>query len=172
MAFPRLVEGRAGSPVQVVLYEDLQCKDCAWLRRRLDDRLLPVYGDKVAFEHREFPLAKHNWAREAATAARWFGRHSPEAGAAFRRELLADLQAVTLETLPDWIVAFADRHGLTAPIAADREQAAAAVEADFQQGLQQNVEKTPTMIVGESVFVEWIVIAEVEAAIEEALATV
>jgi len=172
MAFPRLVEGRAGSPVRVVVYEDLQCKDCAWLRRRLDDRLLPAFGDRVAFEHREFPLAKHNWAREAAIAARGFGRQSAEAGAAFRREVLAELQSLTLESLPDWVKDFSQRHGLVMLTLADREEAAVAVEADLQEGLRQNVEKTPTLIVGESVFVEWIVIDEVEEAIAEALATV
>ena len=163
------MEGQAGSSVTVIVYEDLQCKDCAWLRRRFDERLLPEYGDQVAFEHREFPLAKHNWAREAAIAARWFGKQSVEAGSAFRREVLAELNTITLESLPVWIQGFAERHNLPMLSNADREEAGLAVELDFQEGIEQNVEKTPTLIVGESVFVEWIVIDEVVQAIEDAL---
>ena len=40
----------------------------AAFRRMLDEKLLPKYGDEVAFVHRDFPLAKHAWARQAAAA--------------------------------------------------------------------------------------------------------
>ncbi|NWF85183.1 MAG: thioredoxin domain-containing protein, partial [Bryobacteraceae bacterium] len=59
---PTRVEGNPSSPVRVVIYEDLQCSDCAAFRKMLDEKLLPRYGSKVAFEHRDFPLAKHSWA--------------------------------------------------------------------------------------------------------------
>ena len=36
-----IVEGRADSPVRVVIYEDLQCPDCAVFRRMMDEKLLP-----------------------------------------------------------------------------------------------------------------------------------
>ena len=63
------VEGRADSTVRAVIYEDLQCPDCAAFERMLNEKLLPQYGGKVAFIHRDFPLAKHAWARRAAIAA-------------------------------------------------------------------------------------------------------
>jgi protein-disulfide isomerase len=72
MAAERFIEGTANSPVKVLIYEDLQCPDCADLRHMLDDRLLPKYGSRVTFEHRDFPLTKHAWARKAAVAARFF----------------------------------------------------------------------------------------------------
>jgi len=67
-----LIEGNPSSQVRVVAYEDLQCPDCAVYRRMMDERLLPAYRDKVAFEHRDFPLPRHTWARKAAIAARFF----------------------------------------------------------------------------------------------------
>ena len=61
-----LIEGAAKSPVRVLIYEDLQCPDCADFRQMMDTHLLPKYGATVTFEHRDFPLAKHAWARKAA----------------------------------------------------------------------------------------------------------
>ena len=63
-----LVEGLAESKVRVLIYEDLQCPDCAAFRRMMDEKILPRYQDRVAFVHRDFPLAKHAWARKAAVA--------------------------------------------------------------------------------------------------------
>src|ERR1700720_2009858 len=75
-----LMEGAAQSTVQVLIYEDLQCPDCADFRRMLDTRLLPRYAATVRFEHRDFPLAKHAWARRAAIAARFFEETRPGLG--------------------------------------------------------------------------------------------
>ena len=36
-----VVEGLAESKVRVLIYEDLQCPDCAEFRRMMDDKLLP-----------------------------------------------------------------------------------------------------------------------------------
>ena len=64
-----VIEGALQSPVRVLIYEDLQCPDCTDFRRMLDTQLLPRYAAKVRFEHRDFPLAKHVWARKAAISA-------------------------------------------------------------------------------------------------------
>jgi hypothetical protein len=80
-----LVEGNAKSKVRVVVYEDLQCPDCAVYRKMMDEKLLPEFGAQVAFEHRDFPLPKHKWARKAAIAARFFAATKPETAVAFRR---------------------------------------------------------------------------------------
>ena len=64
-----MIEGNPKSNVRVVIFEDLQCPDCAVFRKMLDEKLLPKYKATVAFEHHDFPLAKHSWARQAAVAA-------------------------------------------------------------------------------------------------------
>ena len=82
-AAQHLIEGLAQSPVRVIVYEDLQCPDCADFRVMLDEKLLPRFASTVRFEHRDFPLAKHAWARKAAIAARFFDRS--EATKTFKR---------------------------------------------------------------------------------------
>jgi protein-disulfide isomerase len=79
-----MIEGNPNSNVRVLIYEDLQCPDCATFRKMLDEKLLPKYKGKVAFEHRDFPLAKHSWARQGAIAARFFFEQNPETGFEFR----------------------------------------------------------------------------------------
>ena len=81
-----LIEGQTQSTVRVLIYEDLQCSDCADFRRMMDEKILPRYADKAAFIHRDFPRAKHAWARKAAIAARYFGEIKPELGLAYRRQ--------------------------------------------------------------------------------------
>lgn len=170
--YPPLVEGNSASPVRVVIFEDLQCKDCAWLRRKLDEVLLPAYGDHVAFEHKDFPLAKHDWAAPAAMAARYFSTVGHGTGIAFRRNLLADMSIVTKESLPDWIREFAADYGANAAqaiAAMNNPKIAAVVEADRQQGVQRDVEKTPTVFLNDIAFIERIPLPELSAAIDAAL---
>ena len=40
-AADHLVEGKPDSEVRVLIYEDLQCSDCAVFRKMLDEKLLP-----------------------------------------------------------------------------------------------------------------------------------
>ncbi|MBI4905199.1 MAG: thioredoxin domain-containing protein [Acidobacteria bacterium] len=167
-----LVEGAAESPVRAIIYEDLQCGDCAYLRRKLDERLLPAYGGHVAFEHRDFPLPQHSWARAAAIAAKYF--HSIDAALAvsFRREIFSDLAQVTVEAFPIWVRAFAKRHAQdpdAAQAALLNTKIAEAVEADYQSGLARDVKKTPTVFVGDTVFIEWVPLDELMNVLDAAL---
>src|SRR4051812_10645644 len=93
-----LVEGNATSPVRVLIYEDLQCPDCADFRKMLDTELLPRFKGTVAFEHRDFPLVKHAWARPAAIASRFFEGISPDLAVEFRKTTMASQSKITPET--------------------------------------------------------------------------
>lgn len=169
---PPLIEGDASSAVRVIVYEDLQCKDCAWLRRKLDDRLIPSFANRAGFEYRDFPLPKHAWARRASIASKHFQRTSAELAMGFRREVLGNLSMITEETLPAWISAFAARHGqdsVDAIRALEDAALAAAVESDYQSGVAMGIARTPTVLVGETRFVEWIAIEELIAAIGHCL---
>ena len=84
----RLVEGNPSSPVRVIIYQDLQCGDCLVFRQMMDSTLLPKFGSRVAFEHRDFPLPKHSWAREAAQASHFFAAIKPELALEFQRQTL------------------------------------------------------------------------------------
>ena len=164
-----LIEGNSAGAVRVVIFEDLQCGDCLRFRGMMDSELLPRFGERVAFEHRDFPLPKHSWARAAAEAARHFAAHSPALGLAFRRATLECLKQISPETLPEHIHAFAAAHGLDPKTALSANPAIAAdVEADYRMGVARGVAKTPTVFVGETPFIEVFTLEEISDAINEA----
>ncbi len=173
MATDRAVEGNAKSPVRVVVYEDLQCPDCAAFRRMMDEHLLPKYGARAAFEHRDFPLAKHAWARQAAAAARFFDSVNPALGVRYRRHTMENIRHTTVENFADRLSTFADQHGIDSERARQSladPKIAAAVEADFQEGVARGVAKTPTVFVDGEPFIERFDLEAIAKSIDAALA--
>lgn len=168
----RLIEGNTASRVRVLIYEDLQCPDCADFRRMLDEKLLPRYGGKVAFEHRDFPLAKHAWARKAAVAARFFQETSAALAVEYRRYAMAGIGATTPANFSERLAEFARSNGVNpakAVAALDDPRYAAAVEKDYQEGVARGVAHTPTAFVNGAAFVESITFEEISKAIDAAL---
>lgn len=167
-----LIEGNPASAVRVIIYEDLQCPDCANFRAEMDKVLLPRFATTVAFEHRDFPLAKHPWARKASIAARFFASVTPEIGIEFRRETMAHLREIKPEVFNDHVAKFARAHNIDAikaVAALDDVANAAAVEADFQDGTARGVAHTPTVLIDGEAFVERFSIEDVIKSIEQAL---
>jgi protein-disulfide isomerase len=168
-----LVEGLAESKVRVLIYEDLQCPDCAAFRSMMDEKILPRYGERVAFVHRDFPLAKHAWARKAAIAARYFAGLKPELGLAYRRHIMATIRETTADNFNDKLSAFARDNGVDpspAVAALDDQGLAALVERDFQDGVARGVAKTPTVFVSGKPFIEHFTFEDISQSLEDALA--
>lgn len=167
-----VMEGNPASPVKVLIYEDLQCGDCARFRTLLDEKILPKYGSKVAFIHRDFPLGKHEWARPAAIAARWVYEQDPQLGITFRRELLAEQNSVTLQNLKPWLVEFASRNHLDRKGILDSlsdQRLGTLVDQDGQAAVARGISRTPTAFVGGLAFVETILYEDLARALDEAL---
>jgi protein-disulfide isomerase len=167
-----VVEGNPASPVKVLIYDDLQCSDCARFRTMLDEKILPKYGSKVAFIHRDFPLGKHDWARPAAVAARWVWDQDHAYGIAIRRELLAEQDHITLHNLNGWLAAFAvrshlDQKGIIDSLTDPRFNAL--VDQDRQAAVARGVTQTPTVYVGGVALVETILYEDLSRALDEAL---
>ena len=167
-----LVEGNPDSTVRVVIYEDLQCPDCANFRVMLDHQLLPRFGSKVAFEHRDFPLPKHKWARDASIASRYFAAGSPGLAIRWRQYAMANQKDINPENFRAKLAAWAKQNG------ADPENAIAAladtelaetVDRDYQDGVARGIAHTPTALVNGEPFVETFTYEEISAAIEKAL---
>jgi protein-disulfide isomerase len=168
-----IVEGKADSPVRAVIYEDLQCPDCAAFERMMVEKLLPQYGGKVAFVHRDFPLAKHVWARRAAIAARFFADRSPELGLEYRRYTMANQPATNDGNFNVKLAGFAKAHDIqpeTAIAALSNAHYAELVEQDYQDGVSRGVVHTPTVFVNGSPFVETFTFEEISKGIDQALA--
>lgn len=170
---PRLIEGNPASPVRVVIYESLQCGDCTTFRRLLDQHLLPKYASRVAFEHRDFPLAKQAWSRPAAIASRYFQSLSPELALAWRRHALNNLRTITSENFNQHLRDFAARHNASpdrALAALDDPSLAALIDRDAAEGVARGIARTPTALVNGRPFIETIPLADITRAIDEALA--
>ncbi|MBM3725085.1 MAG: hypothetical protein FJW40_06645 [Acidobacteria bacterium] len=167
-----LVEGNPSAAVRVLIFEDLQCSDCANFRVMLDKHLLPRFKDRVAFEHRDFPLAKHDWARQAAIVARHFEQESAETAVAWRRYILANLKDTTAAGFAARVRSFAIAHKQAAgpALAALKDSALGArVQRDFDDGVARGVARTPTVFVDGNPFVETFTLDEISKAIETAL---
>jgi len=168
-----LLEGAAQSPVHVLIYEDLQCPDCADFRTMLDKELLPRYSATVRFEHRDFPLAKHAWARKAAIAARFFEEAQPGLGVTYRKYALTNLREITPANFNAILSQFAAGHGVDsakALSALSDERLAALVEKDYQEGVARGIAKTPTILVNGRPFIETFAFEDVAKAIDAELA--
>ncbi len=166
------IEGNPQSLVRVVIFEDLQCSDCAKFRVMLDSTLLTRYGKQAAFEHRDFPLAQHTWSRRAAIAARYFDAQNPKLGVEFRRQALANLETIQAEELASWVAAFARQYGVDpvrAVEALHNPTLAAMVEKDFAEGVARGIAKTPTVFVDGEPFVEAFTVEAIAGAIETAI---
>ncbi|HVW07249.1 MAG TPA: thioredoxin domain-containing protein [Bryobacteraceae bacterium] len=169
---PDIVEGNPSAPVRVLIFSDLQCDYCQNFRTLLDEKLLPKYGKDVAFVHRDFPLPRHTWARQAAMAARWVWEQNPHAGVVFRRELLSEQEHITPDSLKSWLIEFADRNKLSeqAIVAATTDpRLGALVDSDIQAGTVRGIKNLPTVIVAGKTFSGTIIYDEIAQALDQAL---
>ena len=159
--------------VRVLIYEDLQCPDSARFSKILDEKLLPNYEGKVAFEHRDFPLAKHDWARKAAIAARFMDATNRALGSDFRRYVMAHQSEIAAVDFNAVVGRYAEDHGV------DPKQAVAAlgdaalskaVQKDVDEGVASGVSRTPTLLVNGHPFRETFTYEDVANAIDSQLA--
>ncbi len=74
---PNALRPPKGSPVALVVFEDLQCPDC-----RRAAPLVAQAGQtyKIPVVRHDFPLPMHNWSYQAAILARYFDTHSKDSG--------------------------------------------------------------------------------------------
>jgi protein-disulfide isomerase len=166
-----LTEGNPDSEVRVLIYEDLQCPDCAHFREMMDQQILPRFGRQAAFEHRDFPLANHNWAKGAAIASRFFTTVSPQLAIEWRRYALANLSWITPDNFNPALSAFAREYGVDpakATAALDDQSFADAVDRDYRDGVARGIAGTPTVLVGDKPFIETFPFEEISESLEKA----
>ena len=134
-----------GARVAIVVFEDLQCPDCA--------RWYPVIWEiataqKVPVELHDFPLPMHNWSFEAAVYARFFDTKSKKLGDDFRGYIYANQTGITPQNLRQWVQKFADDNKVPLPFAVDPEgKLKALVTADRDLGSRIGLQHTPTIFV-------------------------
>ena len=137
--------GNLNAPVTIVEFSDFQCPFCA-RSSPLIEEVLDKYGDKVRLVYKHFPLSIHPNARPAAIAS----MAAQEQGRFWEMHdvLFANSRDLGPEKLPE----YARRAGLDVErFQQDLEKHGRAydrrVSAEYKQGLEANVQGTPTIYV-------------------------
>jgi protein-disulfide isomerase len=144
------VAGNPKAAVRVIIYQDLECPDCARWHGVLQNQTIPRFGSQVAFEFRDFPLPQHLWSFNAAVLARFFDTKAPRIGMAWRDYCFVHQSDFTPDNLLDKAAAWAAPYGIPRaqlePVFS-RADLFALVQADQQRGKRDNVQHTPTVLV-------------------------
>lgn len=134
-----------GAKVAIVVFEDLECPDCARAEPLLQEA---VKTYKIPLVRHDFPLPMHNWSFDAHVMARYFDTKSKELGEEFRGFIFKNQQSITKQNLRGIAERFAEEHKTSLPFAVDPTGALTAkVKADFALGQAVGIEHTPTIYV-------------------------
>jgi len=134
-----------GASVAIVIFEDLECPDCARAAPLVEEAARTY---KIPVVRHDFPLQMHPWAYDAALLARFFDTHSKAVGNEFRDTVFKHQLEITKDTLRSFAEKFAAAHKIDLPFVVDSDgKLAALIEADRQRGLQLGLQHTPTLYV-------------------------
>lgn len=143
--------GNRRARVRVVIFEDLECPDCAHWHGLMKQAFFPRYLHNVRFEFRDFPLPQHPWAFNAAVLARFFASRDARLYFAWRDYCFTHQNEITPENLMDHAASFAAAAGVSRDAlrqAFSRTDLLAAVQRDQAEGGRIPVQHTPTVLVG------------------------
>ena len=134
-----------GATVALVIFEDLECPDCARAAPLLEEASRTY---KIPVVRHDFPLPMHPWAYDAAIFARYFDTHSKTLGNDFRDTVFKHQLEITKDTLRPFAEKYAAAHKIDLPFVVDPDgKLAKLIEADRAAGNQLNLQHTPTLYV-------------------------
>jgi protein-disulfide isomerase len=142
---PSLLRPPKGSPVALIVFEDLQCPKC-----RSDSPLeeQAAKAHKIPLVRHDFPLPMHNWSFNAAVMARYFDTHSKDLGNQFRDYIFEHQPEITPDNLQSFAAKFAAEHKVDLPFVIDPQgKLAAEVTSDKDLGKKIGIQHTPTIYV-------------------------
>jgi protein-disulfide isomerase len=134
-----------GARVAIVMFEDMECPDCA--------RAYPVIWEAAKKHHipvvlHDFPLQMHPWSFDAAVFARYFDSKSQKLGDDFRGFIFQNQQQIDKQNLRQWADKFASANNSPIPFVLDPDgQFKTKILADRQMGTQIGLQHTPTIFV-------------------------
>ena len=134
-----------GAKLALVVFEDLECPDCARANGLLEEAARTY---KIPLVRYDFPLTMHPWAFDAAVFGRYFDTKSKKLGDEFRSWVFQHQQEITKDNLRANAEKFAQEHKTALPFAVDPQgKLAAAVRADQALGQRVGISHTPTIYV-------------------------
>ena len=147
-AMPPNFKGAAESPVVLEEFADFQCPACAGLHPKMNE-IAGIYGSRIKFIYRNFPLPMHNKAYDAAVAAEAAGMQGK----------FWDMQNLLFQNQNNWINASDHRkifedyaNNLALDVEKFKTDMASAnakkrVDADLQRGRSLGVSQTPSVYI-------------------------
>ena len=134
-----------GSKVALIVFEDLECPDCARAAPLLHDAAKAYNIPLVQYD---FPLPQHPWSFEAAVNARYFDTKSKKIGDDYRLYIFQNQPYITKQNLRGYTEKFAEQNKVVLPFVVDPSgELAAKVKTDYQLGQRLPVDHTPTIYV-------------------------
>jgi len=134
-----------GAQVAIIIFEDLECPDCARAAPLLEEASR-TYNIPVV--RHDYPLQMHPWSYEAAVLARYFDTHSKKLGNEFRDTVFQHQLEITKDNLRAFAEKFAAEHKIDLPFVVDPNgKFAALVNADRDLGNSLGLQHTPTIYV-------------------------
>ena len=134
-----------GVKVAIVEFLDLECPDCANANPLIEEASRTY---KIPVVRYDFPLAKHNWSRQAAVIAKYFDSQSKPLGAAWRAYCFENQPAITPENLRSYAEKFAAANKTSLPFVVDPDgKYEAEIKADLATGERVGIQHTPTIYV-------------------------
>jgi protein-disulfide isomerase len=168
--------GPQNAPVTVEEFADFQCPSCGAVHPAMK-QLQGIFGTRVKFIFRNFPLPMHDKAYDAAIAAEAAGLQGSEKFWAMHNLLYTNQRIWSAD--PNYKATFKDYAGKIGLDVAKWENdvsgmaARGRVDADIQRGKALNIASTPTVYIdGKSVPYEEMNVETMQKLIEDELKTV
>ena len=140
-----ILKAPQGSRVAIIVFEDLECPQCARAAPLLHEAS-KKYG--IPLVQHDFPLHQHPWSYDAAVNARYFDTISLKTGDEYRLWVFANQNYITKQNLRGVTEKWASDHKITLPFVVDPSGALAAkVEADRSMGARIPLDHTPTIYI-------------------------
>ena len=134
-----------GAKVAIIVFEDLECPDCARAAPLLHEAAKQY---NIPLVQRDFPLPMHPWSFDAAVNARFFDTKSAKLGDEYRFYIFQNQTQITKQNLRGMTERFADEHKVALPFVMDPNgDLAAKVKADYQLGQRIPLDHTPTIYI-------------------------
>jgi protein-disulfide isomerase len=134
-----------GSKVAIIVFEDLECPQCAKAAPLVHEAAKKY---NIALVQYDFPLRQHPWSMEAAVNARYFDTKSLKLGDDYRLYIFANQLGITKQNLRGITEKWAEDHKLTLPFVVDPSgELTAKVEADRSIGGRIPLDHTPTIYI-------------------------
>ncbi len=134
-----------GSKVALIVFEDMECPDCARAAPLLHEAAKKYSIPLVQYD---FPLPMHPWSFEAAVNARYFDSVSKSLGDEYRLFIFSNQPSINKANLRGVTERFATDHKTTLPFVVDpMGELAGKVKADYQLGQRVGLDHTPTIYI-------------------------